>query len=180
MKKFDRHDLLNFNEINRKQIIRKKIEPGVLFDARNIQELPKFPQLPPMKIRNPKPQRKYEPGIVFDAKSVGNRPFRPKYDEPPKVPPKERIKDDFKANTPTYAEAIAKNIREREKLGKVVVLGDFNDQLREPNINESMFENDITVDIDSDDDDNDFKLGIGRMIIQGIINLGFGLDDKLL
>ncbi len=87
--------------------------------------------------------------------------------------PKERIKNDSKTNTPTYAELIGKNIKERESIGKVAILGDFN------NLN---IDDNIKVDIVSYDDVDllPAKLTVGAMIIQGMVNLGFGLDEKLI
>jgi len=208
MKNFDRNDLLNLNEINRKQIIKKKIEPGALYDARNIKELPKFPQQPnkmllmkqekqyepgiafevrnikelpkftqqPIINRPPmKPQKQFEPGISFDARTVGNLPFRPKYNKLPSVKPKERIKNEPIPEKLTYKEVIAKNIKERERIAKVAILGDFNDLLPEPNINGSMFEDDVEVDIDSDDEDLPTRPFLAGMILAGMVSLGFGL-----
>lgn len=152
----------------------KKYEPGVNFDSRNIKELPQFTQQQPLTNRPPiRPQKQYETGIAFDARSVGNRPFRPQYNKRPSVQPKERIKNDSKTNTSTYAEVIAKNIKERESIGKVAILGDFN------NLN---IDDNIKVDIVSYDDVDllPAKLTVGAMIIQGMVNLGFGLDEKLI
>ena len=173
MQNFDRNDLLNLNEINRKQIIKKKIEPGALYDARNIKELPKFPQQPKI-MPLIKTDKQYEPGILFDARNAGKLAPLPIDQKPNERIKKKRDNKQAPVNLPTYNEVIAKNIKERERIGKVAVLGDFNDQLPEPNINGSMFEDDVEVDIESDDDLPTKPL-IAGMILAGMVNLGFGL-----
>jgi len=123
-----------------------------------------------------------EPGILFDihnsrhnndrflnlSKLNNNESPAKKFNESKKQPQK------------IYQPGVLFDAHNAKINQKVAILGDFNDKLPKPNINESLFEENISVEIDDDAFDSNYTGTFAQIVLQGIMNLGFDLDEKLI